>query len=304
LFIDKKIDIAILEVGMGGRLDAVNLFDADIALITPISLDHTNWLGNDRETISKEKAGILRQQSPVVTTESNPTQSLRQHADSLDSPLYIADEHYKYERNGQSWSWHSDNLVLSGLSFPALSGAYQFDNAAAVLKVIQLLNQMGFSISQDAISKGLSNVSLPGRFQLIEQQGVTYIFDVTHNEQGANNLAQLLSETVQGKTIAVLAMLKDKDVTAVIKPLSDYVDIWHIASLDGNRGLKASELFNSMSPYVEENAITQFDTVATAFDKAQRIATDNDRILVFGSFHTVEAVMRERTSLFNEKDLP
>jgi dihydrofolate synthase/folylpolyglutamate synthase len=304
LFIDKKIDIAILEVGMGGRLDAVNLFDADIALITPISLDHTNWLGNDRETISKEKAGILRQQCPVVTTESSPTQSLRQHAESLDSPLYIADEHYNYERNRQTWSWHSDNLVLSGLSFPALSGAYQFDNAAAVLKVIQLLNQMGFSISQDAISKGLSNVSLPGRFQLIEQHGVTYIFDVTHNEQGAKNLAQLLSETEQGKTIAVLAMLKDKDVTAVIKPLSKYVDIWHIASLDGNRGLKASELFNSMHPYIEANDITQFDTVVNAFDEAQRIATDNDRILVFGSFHTVEAVMRERTSLFNEKDLP
>jgi dihydrofolate synthase/folylpolyglutamate synthase len=99
-------------------------------------------------------------------------------------------------------------------------------------------------------------------------------------------------------------MLKDKDVTAVIKPLSKYVDIWHIASLDGNRGLKASELFNSMHPYIEANDITQFDAVVNAFDEAQRIVTDNDRILVFGSFHTVEAVMRERTSLFNEKDLP
>jgi len=292
LFSENKIDIAILEVGMGGRLDAVNLFDTDIALITPISLDHTVWLGDDRETIGREKAGIIRTDKPVVCSEVTPPNTVLAYANSLNAPTYIAEQDFNIVKSDTIWQWKNDKHQWKGLPFPSLEGSYQLQNAAAVLQVIDLLMQHDFSISPEQVKNGLCNVKLMGRFQRILGD-VEKILDVTHNEQGAKNLVKLLSETpTSGKTFAVVGMLKDKDASTVSSILSPAIDHWFIASLDGNRGMTAMQLSQQLSNHIRSDKIHQSGSVEIAYQQACNRAEKGDRILIFGSFHTVEAVLR------------
>ena len=291
IFSRNKIDIAILEVGMGGRLDAVNLFDTDIALITPISLDHTAWLGTTREAIGFEKAGVIRQDKSVVCSEKTPPQSLISYSASLQAPTYLAAKEFDIVVNKDHWDWSNSHVQLKNLPFPALMGAYQLQNAAAVLQVISLLNHQGFAISEDAIRSGLATVQLAGRFQQIHGD-ITTILDVTHNQQGAENLAKLLVEIpCQGQTFAVLSMLKDKDVVSVAFILKPVIDVWYVAGLDGSRGMTSDTLATQLSNIIDDNKIRPFSTVIEAYDQAMNCAQKGDRVLVFGSFHTVEAVL-------------
>ena len=291
LFCDQKIDIAILEVGMGGRLDAVNLFDADIALITPISLDHTQWLGLDRDTIAFEKAGIIRRNKPVVCSEVTPAASLLAHAKQLEAPLFISGQHYHYQKKDASWYWSNEQQRLDSLVFPALAGDYQIQNAAAVLEVVSLLGKQGFTIDRTDIEQGLTEVKLAGRFQEVAGE-INHYFDVTHNEQGAENLAHLLASTYcEGRTIAVLGMLKDKNVRAVSKILNSQIALWYVGGLSGNRGLSGPDLSMQIAQSVNNSTIHAENTVVEAYNAALAEAKLGDRILVFGSFHTVETVM-------------
>lgn len=293
IFSRSNIDIAIFEVGMGGRLDAVNLFDADIALITPISLDHTAWLGTDRESIGAEKAGIIRQGKPVVCSELSPPQSVVQYANSHKSPIYIAGNEFDIVKDEDCWHWSNRLDKWDSLPFPALNGAYQLQNAAAVLEVISLLNSQNYAISEDAIKKGLSTVSLAGRFQQISGD-VTQILDVTHNQQGAENLEKLLVEIpCSGKTFAVLSMLKDKDVNAVASILKSAIDVWYVAGLEGSRGMTSQALASQLSTIINGDRIKTFPTVLEAHQQAMLDAIKGDRVLVFGSFHTVEAILNK-----------
>jgi dihydrofolate synthase / folylpolyglutamate synthase len=299
IFCQQHIDIAILEVGMGGRLDAVNLFDADIALITPISLDHVTWLGNDRETIAFEKAGIIRPHHPVVCSESSPPKAVINHANSLQSPVFIANQAFNYSQNDMTWNWSNPDQQWSNLPLPNLAGRYQLQNAAAVLQVIGLLIKQDYDIKQQAIELGLNIVRLAGRFQKIAGP-VEHIFDVTHNKQGADNLAELLSEQHQsGKTIAVLAMLQDKDVSAVATALAGVIDIWWIAGLDCQRGMSADELADRLKMVISEDKVEQEKDVEQAYRQALSYAKQGDRLLIFGSFHTVEAVMTVAPNLLD-----
>ncbi len=292
LFCEQAIDIAILEVGMGGRLDAVNVFDADIALITPISLDHVQWLGHDRNTIGFEKAGIIRPHNPVVCSEKTPPDSVITQAQHCNAVLSVASRDFDYQLEAQSWHWSNATLAWHDLPYPALSGRYQLQNASAVLQVISLLNTQGFTISQQHVGQGLSDVKLVGRFQQIAGP-VTRILDVTHNQQGALNLTELLRTTpCQGKTIAVLAMLKDKEAAMVAETVDAVVDHWHIAGLASTRGLSAEALALQLDGVVAKDKMTLFDTVARAYSDAMQIAETGDRVLIFGSFQTVEAVLR------------
>ncbi len=295
IFSRNNIDIAILEVGMGGRLDAVNLFDTDIALITPISLDHTAWLGSNREAIGFEKAGIIRRDKPVVCSEKLPPQSLMNYSASLQSPTYVAGSEFNIEVNKDHWHWSNSHSQLNDLPFPALMGAYQLQNAAAVLQVISLLNHHNYTVAEDAIRSGLEKVQLAGRFQQIHGE-ITTILDVTHNQQGAENLAKLLVEIpCSGKTIAVLSMLKDKDVSAVASILKPVIDIWYVAGLDGSRGMTSDTLASQLSTIIDEDKIKPLSTVVEAYEQAMNDANKGDRVLVFGSFHTVEAVLNAKT---------
>jgi len=299
IFCQKNLDVVILEVGMGGRLDAVNLFDADIALITPVSLDHTMWLGDDREKIAAEKAGIIRSKQAVVCSETAPASSVLNYAESLTATCYVAEKDFFVEKSSEQWNWKSDKQSWPDLPLPALVGSYQLQNAAAVLQVIALLNQAEFDIELSAIKSGLQHVKLDGRFQVLGGD-VERIFDVTHNHQGACNLAGLLTEkTTKGQTHAVLAMLKDKDVNAVIEPLKDVIDKWYLAGINGNRGMTATDLAEKVNTIVAKNKTTQHSSIEQAYQQAMSGSDINDRVLIFGSFHTVEAVMRLIPEVFN-----
>ncbi len=290
IFCQNNIDIAILEVGMGGRLDAVNIFDADIALITSISLDHTLWLGNSRELIAYEKAGIIRSGKPVVCSESAPPGNVLNYARLLQSPVYMAGADFSYIPQHDAWIWSSAKGYNLDLPLPALVGAYQLQNAAAVLQVVDLLNG-GYTITTDAIKAGLLTVQLAGRFQQIAGI-VDHIFDVTHNQQGAENLASLLTERpVKGFTIAVMAMLEGKDVTAIASALEDSIDLWCVASLPSPRGINAKDLAKRLQKVISQNKISRYQTVTHAYDDAKSHAIQGDRLLIFGSFLTVQEVL-------------
>jgi len=292
LFSRKNIEIAVLEVGMGGRLDAVNLFDTDVALITPIGLDHMAWLGDNRETIGREKAGIIRAHSPVVCAENAPPESVLNYAESLSSTCFVAGDDFDHTTNQSTWSWQNNDKKYVDLPMPALTGTYQLQNAAAVLQVCELLSLQGITVNEQAVREGLQSVKLSGRFQLIPG-AVTRILDVTHNQQGAENLRNLLLETAgQGKTYAVLAMLKDKDTHAVANALNGVIDFWYLAGLEGNRGLSAEDLSERLAPIVGDKKVGCYHYVSDAYEAAMASASAADRILIFGSFHTVEAAMR------------
>lgn len=294
IFSEQQIDIAILEVGMGGRLDAVNLFDADLAIITPIDLDHMQWLGDNREKIGVEKAGILRSGRPLVCSESQPPQSVLTAAQKLNVPAFIADRDFQFQVVDGHWQWQSAQQEYAALPMPALHGSYQLQNCAAVLMAAQLLAKQGMlNIDEAAIRDGLLNVQLNGRFQILAGP-VQRIFDVTHNQQGAENLAKVLNETsCQGQTMALVAMLRDKDSAAVFTALAGSVEHWVLGGLDGERGQSAEMLASSLQNAVPDATFTTRKTVEQAYHQAMQIAQAGDRLLIFGSFHTVEAVMRQ-----------
>ena len=294
IFSDADVDFAILEVGMGGRLDAVNLFDADLALITPIDLDHMQWLGDNREKIGVEKAGILRQCRPLVCSESTPPKSVIMAADKLNVPAFIAGSDFTYQSADNGWHWQSNTQQYKNLPMPALHGRYQLQNSAAVLMAVQLLVEYGMvEIDENAICRGLKSVQLSGRFQILPGP-VQRIFDVTHNQQGAENLAAVLNETpCQGKTLAVIAMLRDKDSAAVFKALGQPIAHWYLGGLNGDRGQAAESLALSLQVAVSTASYSISETVEQAYQLAMQTAEPGDRILIFGSFHTVEAVMRQ-----------
>ena len=292
IFSRQQIDVAVLEVGMGGRLDAVNLFDADVALITPIGLDHIAWLGDTREKIGTEKAGIIRPAQPVVCSEQAPPITIIERAQQLNASLYIAGKAFSVTETDSGMNWHNDSYHWDALPRPALAGHYQIQNSAAVLQVISLLNQQGMSISREAVENGLKNVKLSGRFQVMAGP-VTRIFDVTHNQQGAENLASLLNEQpCNGRTYAVLAMLGDKDAGAVVHPLNNIIDRWFVAGLDGNRGMSGQQLADKLAKELRPEQLHIAESVEQAYQAAMHQANSGDRVLVFGSFHTVEAVFR------------
>lgn len=294
IFTESDIDIAVLEVGMGGRLDAVNLFDADVALITPIGLDHTLWLGDDRETIGYEKAGILRENQPLVCSEASPPDSVLKRARDVKVTTYIAGHDFQIvETNDLDWLWQNDKQSLR-LPHPALHGHYQLDNAAAVVQVAQLLKTQGMQqIDTASIEQGLQDVQLAGRFQVLPGE-VTRIFDVTHNQQGAENLALLLAEKPSnGRTYAVVGMLKDKDSDALFRALDGQIDHWFCGGLSGERGLDGQTLGESVRNALgTKQQVSIAITVEEAYSQAIKAAHNGDRLLVFGSFHTIEAVMR------------
>lgn len=284
LFEDARPDVALLEVGMGGRLDAVNIVDPDVALVTAIGIDHSEWLGTDREAIGREKAGILRTGRPAVCSDPHPPDSLRTHADAIGARWHGLGEDFSHRRDDATWSWRGRDGSLAGLPLPALTGAHQLDNAAGVLAVIRLLAGR-LPVARAAIDAGLRSVRLAGRFQVIGA-GPQVVLDVAHNPDAAHELArQLRSVPVDGRTWLVLGMLADKDAAAFAAALDGVIDCWCLAGLAGARGLPAAALAQRVAGVTGE--IGQFDSVAAALAHAREAAGPDDRIVVCGSFLTV-----------------
>ncbi len=288
LFRAAGVEVALLEVGLGGRLDAVNIIDADAALVVSIGLDHTDWLGPDRDSIGYEKAGIYRAGRPAVCADPDPPRRLVEHARDIGATFLQAGRDYGFARTGQTWRWWADDLCCDELPPPGLAGSHQTGNAAAVLMTLASLRDR-LPVSAAAIRGGLARAELPGRFQSISGP-VEWILDVAHNPHGAAVLAaNLLERPCAGQTRAVIGLLADKDANGVIRALTGLIDAWHPATLIGPRGRTGDELARVMRA-VGAQATAAAD-IAAACRAARTAARPGDRIVVLGSFQTVAPVL-------------
>jgi dihydrofolate synthase/folylpolyglutamate synthase len=276
------LDVAVLEIGLGGRLDAVNLVEPDVSIVTSIALDHVDWLGSDLEVIGREKAGIFRTHKPAIVGSIDCPASVANHAREIGAHCLENGIDFKVENN--RWSDNQGFVIdLPTTHLPAM-------NLPAVVQAIRCLS---FEIKPNDISMGLAKATLIGRFQRLDWRGKQVILDVAHNPHAAKNLAQsLANETTKGRTIAVLAMLGDKDYQAVIGELRDTFDVWVLASTDGARALSSKTIANELAAQgVLADSVATFDSPVEAFNKAVTIAAEKDRIVVFGSFVTVGTVL-------------
>jgi dihydrofolate synthase/folylpolyglutamate synthase len=280
-------DAIVLEVGLGGRLDAVNVVDADVAVVTSVGLDHMDWLGPDVEAIAREKAGIFRGGRPAICGMADPPSSLVEVAAGQGARLSVAGRDFRGEqRRDGRWDFHDAHGSLAGLPAPALEGVAQVGNAATALAALRQLDAR-LPLSRAAIEAGLRSVRLAGRFQRIPGEGgVEWVLDVAHNADAAAVLAASLErQPARGRTIAVCGMLADKDVVAVVAALRDRVDHWIAATTDGPRGLEDAELAAMAAG--AGVTMARGGAVRDAMRVAAARAAPGDRILVFGSFHTV-----------------
>ncbi|HBV20624.1 MAG TPA: bifunctional tetrahydrofolate synthase/dihydrofolate synthase [Nitrosomonas sp.] len=293
LFASAQVDVAILEVGLGGRLDAVNIFDADCAILTSIDLDHMDYLGNSRDAIGYEKAGIFRRNKPAICAETDLPCSVGQLAKKINAQLKIINQDFGYTEKVNQWNFWSRKGWRRTLPLPALRGVYQLQNASACLMALEMLSDQ-LPVSMQAIREGLLKVSLPGRFQVLSNQPMI-ILDVAHNPAAAHALAKNLEITrPSGKTFAVFAMLQDKDIYGVMQELAHHIDIWLLSSIDAPRGANAGELLQNLYKLKitrESHSIHKFEDIESAYAFACEQADKNDRICVFGSFYTVGAVL-------------
>jgi dihydrofolate synthase / folylpolyglutamate synthase len=283
-FAQEKTEAAILEVGLGGRLDAVNIVDADCAVLTSIGIDHVEYLGADRESIGREKAGIFRPGRPAVVADPAPPQSVLQAA---GNKLFLGKD-FGFTADKAQWTYWGPRGQRAGLAHPALRGQVQLRNAAAALCALDTLE---LALAMQDVRRGLAEVVLPGRFQALPGRPQV-ILDVAHNVEAAKMLAENLA--VSGfapETIAVCGMLRDKDIAGVLRELAPRITRWHLASLPGPRGASADELERRVQPLGIRASIAKHDSAQTALAAALEQADEDDKIVVFGSFLTVGEVM-------------
>ncbi len=299
-FQNADVDIAILEVGMGGRLDAVNLIDADCSIVTSIDIDHAEYLGGTREAIGWEKAHVYRHGKPAICSDPSPPKSLQDYAASIGADLWLFGRDFNYSGDRQQWSYGGRSQRRGGLAYPALRGANQLLNAAGVLAALEAMRD-SIHVPAQAVRQGLALVELPGRFQVLAgKPGI--ILDVGHNPHAAAHLAQNLDQMgFFPYTWAVLGMMRDKDLDSVIRHLKTRVDHWFLTDQPGARGAKAVELKEALAregvTAGPEHRIETFASSTQAFDAARKNVAENDRILVFGSFITVGQVMAHLQAL-------
>ncbi|MGI9293490.1 MAG: bifunctional tetrahydrofolate synthase/dihydrofolate synthase [Pseudomonadales bacterium] len=286
LFAQQPLAVVLLEVGLGGRLDAVNIIDADIAVITSIAIDHEDWLGDNREAIAIEKAGILRSNIAFVCADRAPPNALRSAANTLNTQSYFIGEQFDYSRHADdSWTWQSGTTTFENLPLPDL----HLDCAAAALQVFMLLDN---PVSAAELNRSLANCHLPGRLQQLDHHGISIVLDVAHNPAAAMALAeQLRRQPWSGKTQAVFAVLSDKNWPAMLTPLQELVDSWFLAELiTSARAETAAAVADELRERGQFVANVS-ENPCQALRQALSIAQTGDRVLVFGSFHTVGPVL-------------
>ncbi|MFZ9497680.1 MAG: bifunctional tetrahydrofolate synthase/dihydrofolate synthase [Polynucleobacter sp.] len=293
IFANASVDAVILEVGMGGRLDAVNIVDADCAIVTSIDLDHMAYLGNTREAIAFEKAGIFRTKAIAICADPMPPTSLINHANAIGADLWLMGKDYSFTGDQQQWGWTGRGKRFSGLGYPALRGANQLLNASAVIAALIALHDR-LPVSAQDIRNGLALVELPGRFQVLPGRP-TVVLDVAHNPHAAATLAESIEAMAYHPyTYAVFGAMADKDIDGVLKPLLNTVDYWYCTDLPTPRAASASDLAKRLRAFNKEALV--FMDPGAAYQAALDKAGEGDRILVFGSFYTVSGVMAYRNN--------
>jgi len=315
IFYQQQCEIVVLEVGLGGRLDAVNVIEPDVALVTTVDIDHQDWLGNDRNTIGLEKAGIYRTTKPAIYGDKNLPQSIHNKVLQERLSFYQFSQDYDFKLRGDQWDWLPaencrDFEPRYNLPTPNLRGGIQVKNAANALMVLEFLRD-NFPVAQAEIKRGLQNIFLAGRFQIVTSEPLI-ILDVAHNVQAAKILRQSIEQlSVPGKLNVIVGMLKDKEVSEVLAILQPVVDNWRVIELDSPRAIPAKEIEQILHEQCHKNDlmdknIQSFDSFAEAYQDYRRYntATGNiEKLLVFGSFYTVsDALSTLKPSPLNNPD--
>jgi len=297
LMAQTPLDVVILEVGLGGRLDAVNVIDADVSIVTSVDIDHVDYLGDTREKIGFEKAGIFRAGKVAICSDPQPPQSLIDHAQAIGADLRLFGRDFNYNGDKQQWNFAGREQRRNSLAYPSLRGANQLLNASAVLAALEALRHE-LPVGAQEVRTGLVMVDLPGRFQVLPGRP-TVVLDVAHNPHAAATLAQNLDNMgFHAYTYAVFGSMLDKDIAGVISHMKDKIDHWCVCDLPLPRAANAAQL----APLLEaagvledkEHSVQKFSSPEDAYTFALSKAGENDRIVVFGSFLTVAGVMRAR----------
>jgi dihydrofolate synthase/folylpolyglutamate synthase len=303
-----KLDVAILEVGLGGRLDATNMIDTDCAIITSIDLDHMDLLGPDRESIGREKAGIMRPGKPAIVSDPVPPQSVIDYAQSIGADLWRFGRDFNYEGDKQQWSWAGRGRRYAGMAYPALRGANQLVNASGVLAAYEALRQV-LPVTAQAVRNGLAMVELPGRFQIVPGQPAL-VLDVAHNPHAIAALtANLDAMGYFPVTHAIFGAMHDKDLTPMLRKVGPLVDRWYFCDLPTERAEKAADLQSKwnavhlLSDQRRDVATACYPDPMAAFQAAVEAAGPADRIVVFGSFFTVGGVLKHGVPRLDAKHL-
>ena len=299
-----NLDVAILEVGLGGRLDAVNIIDADCSVITSIDIDHAAILGHDRESIGREKAGIMRAGRPVIVSDPVPPQSVLDHASTVGAELWLFGRDFNFSGDKQQWAWAGRDRRYSGMAYPSLRGANQLINASGVLAALNALRQR-IPVTAQAVRNGLAMVELPGRFQIVPGQPVL-VLDVAHNPHSVAALsANLDAMGFYPTTHAVLGAMADKDLMPMLQKLNPMVDKWYFTDLPLARAAKAADLQHAWQAQNTRTdvASSAHDDPMQALQAAIEAADPADRIVVFGSFYTVGGVLQNGIPRLQAKHL-
>lgn len=285
VFSDAGVEAAVLEIGMGGRLDAVNAIEPDAGLITNVTLDHCDWLGHDVETIAVEKAGIMRPGKPIVFGAKEVPRAIGREAQRLGAKLLLAGRDFDWSVSADGWAWRGATTRLDALARPSLEGEHQLENAAAVLALLEAMGHVELLRAED-VDAVLTGLAIPGRMQRFGS-GPRWLFDVAHNPGAAVVLARTLREEARrGRTIAIFGMLDDKDVTGVLTSLRNLVDVWIAVTAESPRAIAADELARQVANQVNAACLIA-GSIGEAMEQARRIVEPCDRILVTGSFYVV-----------------
>ena len=287
IFADTKPDLVLLEVGLGGRLDAVNIIDADVSVVTTVAIDHVDWLGDDREFIGHEKSGIFRADKPAICGDLNPPVSVAKYAADIGAELYQADQQFSFEKTKKGWHWKGLNAdgseqVINDLPLPSLP----LQNASTAIQVCQ---HIPLNVSADQIKTGLQTARLTGRMQKLEVDGVNYWLDVAHNPEAAELLAKRIKDMPKPVTL-LLGMLADKDCQQVIDLIAPVVDSIYLTDLNVPRGQKASALAALLPAGVHA---LQADTVKSAIEQIKKHTNAEENVIIAGSFFTVSDALSE-----------
>lgn len=308
IFAQSQLDIAVLEVGLGGRLDAVNLIDADAAIVTTVDLDHMDWLGSDRDSIGREKAGIFRSHRPAIVGMQDPPRGLIAEAERIGADVLVSGRNFSIMPQGDTWCWQPSAIDCANTSDeaanrlivpdPGLPGAFQIDNAAAAIAAVHALrNRIGWN--PQAIAAGVSSARVPARVQRFKRNGCADLtIDVAHNPQAARALAQCSAgQSSNRRIVAVFGALQDKDVGGVITPLLPLVDSWCAVDLSSQspRGIALEELLKRMRMVFAPLEIDGYASVADALDAAAASSGDSGQIIAFGSFFIAAAALNWAT---------
>jgi dihydrofolate synthase/folylpolyglutamate synthase len=301
LFAARQVDVAIMEVGLGGRLDSVNILDADLAIVTSISIDHTRWLGNSIEEIGFEKVAIARKGCPLVLGLTNPPASMLNYASGLAAQLSQIGQHfdYSYLDGDDTWQWSSSETTIDNLPLPFRQQGVQLSNCSSALEAVRLMSNY-LPADKDSICQGIKNATILGRCQLRSRKP-DIVLDVSHNQASVARLSQFLNSlgstktsgegaTFRGRTVAVCGMLRDKEIEVSLEQIVAQIDDWHVATIHNDRGSRASEMSSVISSLCG-STVVEYDRVQDAYDAALSTLTADDCLVVFGSFHIVGDIL-------------